>query len=79
MHASAAVLAFVAVAAAAQTPVAPVATPIATPGAHNNGTKPGHGSGSGSGSGSDGSSPANGATALGLSGLAGVLAVALAL
>lgn len=33
MHASAAVLAFVAVAAAAQTPVAPVATPIATPGA----------------------------------------------
>lgn len=33
MHASAAVLAFVAVATAAQTPVAPVATPIATPGA----------------------------------------------
>ncbi|KLP01729.1 uncharacterized protein Y057_579 [Fusarium fujikuroi] len=35
MHASAAVLAFVAVAAAAQTPVAPVATPVATPGALN--------------------------------------------
>ncbi|KAL6913892.1 hypothetical protein FSST1_011652 [Fusarium sambucinum] len=76
MHASAAVLAFVAVAAAAQTPVAPVATPIATPGAPTNGTKPGHGSGSGSGSGSE---PSNGAAALGLSGLAGVLAVALAL
>jgi hypothetical protein len=76
MHASAAVLAFVAVATAAQTPVAPVATPIATPGAPTNGTKPGHG-GAGSGSGSE--TPANGAAALGLSGLAGVLAVALAL
>ncbi|KAF5566941.1 hypothetical protein H9Q72_012420 [Fusarium xylarioides] len=74
MHASAAVLAFVAVAAAAQTPVAPVATPVATPGAPTNGTKPGSGSGSGSGS-----TPANGAAALGLSGLAGALAVALAL
>ncbi|KAF4500170.1 hypothetical protein FAGAP_3615 [Fusarium agapanthi] len=66
MHASAAVFAFVAVAAAAQTPVAPVATPVATPGAPTNGTKPG-------------STPANGAAALGLSGLAGAFAVALAL
>ncbi|KAF5021429.1 hypothetical protein F66182_6523 [Fusarium sp. NRRL 66182] len=75
MHAFSAVLAFAAVAAAAQTPVAPAHTPVATPGAPNNGTKPG----SGSGSGSDGTTPSNGAAAVGLSGLAGALAVALAL
>ncbi|RSL72655.1 hypothetical protein CEP54_000608 [Fusarium duplospermum] len=74
------ILALVAVAAAAQTPVG---TPIATPGPHTNGTKP---TGTGSGSeptGTDGVPSPNGAVSFGaqagLAGVVGAVAAVLAL
>ncbi|KAJ4316854.1 hypothetical protein N0V84_007646 [Fusarium piperis] len=79
------ILALVAVAAAAQTPVVGTPGPVATPGPHTNGTKPtGTGSGSGSEpSGTDGVPSPNGAVSFGakagLAGAVGAVAVVLAL